>query len=101
MCSTPAALGYFIFETGVMFVTEPDLIPTAQIRTPPTGATANLLEQAKASWKWRAEQWEKGQIEVVPIGGSNDFQGPEGTLPVGGPKAWDKDYLVLLGGWEQ
>lgn len=101
MGSAPVALGYFIFESGAMFVTAPGIMPQAQVRTPPQGATYDLLQQAKASWKWRAEQWTNGQIEVVPIGGGDDFQGPHGTLPVEGPKAWDKDYLVLLGGWEQ
>lgn len=31
---------------------------------------------------------------------SEDYNGPEGTLPVKGPSQWDRDYLVLLGGWE-
>lgn len=101
MGTAPVALGYFIFESGAMFVTAPDVMPQAQVRTPPVGATSGLLQQAEASWKWRAEQWTNGQIAIVPIGGGDDFQGPQGTLPVEGPKAWDKDYLVLLGGWEQ
>ncbi len=29
-----------------------------------------------------------------------EVAGPEGTLPVKGPSQWDRDYLVLLGGWE-
>jgi RecB family exonuclease len=97
----PAVLGYFILETGAMYVSAPDVIPTAQVRTPPLGATAGLIEQAKASWSWRAGQWAEGHLDVVPIGGGDEFNGPEGTLPVNGPNAWDKDYMVLLGGWEQ
>ncbi|HDR8948758.1 TPA: PD-(D/E)XK nuclease family protein [Burkholderia vietnamiensis] len=97
----PAALGYFILETGAMYVSAPDVIPTAQVRTPPPAATASLIEQARASWSWRASQWAEGHIDVVPVGGGEDFNGPEGTLPVNGPNAWDKDYMVLLGGWEQ
>ena len=96
----PAALGYFILETGAMYVSVADVIPTAQVRTPPLGATASLIEQAKGSWAWRADQWTEGHIDVVPVGGGEDFEGPEGTLPVKGPNAWDKDYMVLLGGWE-
>ncbi|CAJ8619360.1 Inactivated superfamily I helicase [Burkholderia pseudomallei] len=96
---TPAALGYFILESGAMYVTAPHVFPTAQIRTPPMGTTAGLLEQAKASWRWRADQWAAGQIDAVPVGGGDDFQGPEGTLPVNGPNSWDRDYMVLLGGW--
>ena len=99
--TAPAALGYFILESGAMFVTAPDVMPEAQVRTPPVGSTADLLQQAMTSWKWRAEQWSNGQIEVVSIGGGEDFQGPPGTLQVEGPKTWDKDLLVLLGGWEQ
>ena len=97
----PAALGYFILETGAMYVSAPDVIPTAQARTPPLTATAGLIEQAKASWSWRANQLFDGHIDVVPVGGGEDFNGPEGTRPVKGPGAWDKDYMVLLGGWEQ
>jgi RecB family exonuclease len=97
----PAALGYFILETGAMYVSAPDVIPTAQVRTPPPAATAGLIEQARASWSWRANQWAEGHIDVVPVGGGEDFSGPEGTLPVNGPNAWDNDYMVLLGGWEQ
>jgi hypothetical protein len=97
----PVALGYFILESGAMYMSAPDVIPTAQVRTPPLGATANLIEQAKASWAWRANQWAAGRIDVVPVGGGEEFNGPDGTLPVNGPNAWDKDYMVLLGGWEQ
>lgn len=97
----PAALGYFILETGAMYVNSPDAMPTAQVWTPPLGATANLLEQAKVSWDWRAGQWAAGHIDVVPVGGGEDFNGPEGTLPVNGPNTWDKNFMVLLGGWEQ
>lgn len=98
--SAPAALGYFILESGAMFVTAPDVMPKAQVRTPPAGSTADLLQQAMTSWKWRAEQSANGQIEVVPIGGGDDFQGPPGTLQVEGPKTWDNDFLAMLGGWE-
>ncbi|WP_153135333.1 PD-(D/E)XK nuclease family protein [Paraburkholderia agricolaris] len=98
---TPAALGYFILESGAMYVSAPDVIPTAQVRMPPSGTTINLLQQATASWGWRADQFARGQVDVVPVDGGDDFQGPDGTLPVAGPKAWDRDYTVLLGGWDQ
>ncbi|MFL9987312.1 PD-(D/E)XK nuclease family protein [Paraburkholderia sediminicola] len=97
----PAALGYFILESGAMYVSAPDVIPTAQVRTPPLASTAALIQQAKASWDWRANQCDAGRIDVVPVGGGEDFQGPEGALLVSGPNTWDKDYMVLLGGWEQ
>lgn len=99
--SAPVAVAYFIVESGAMYITASGAMPMAQVRTPPVGATASLLQQALASWKWRAQQWADGQIDVVPIGAGEEFQGPLGTLPVDGPKNWDKDHLVLLGGWEQ
>lgn len=97
----PVALGYFILESGAMYITAPGVMPKAQVRKPPEGANALLLQQALASWKWRGQQWAGGQIEVIPIGAGEDFQGPPDTLPVEGPKDWDKDHLVLLRGWEQ
>jgi hypothetical protein len=40
-------------------------------------------------------------VEVVPPDPPDDHAGPEGTLPVQGPNArWERDHLVLLGGWE-
>jgi hypothetical protein len=98
----PSALGYFIVETGSLYVTAEDLFPTAQVRAPRNGITVNeLLTQARESWKWRASQWEAGQIEVVSEEALDDVQGPEGTLPVEGLGPWHFDHLVLLGGWEQ
>lgn len=98
---TPVAVGYFIFDSGTLFISAPNLLPHAQVRMPPPGATAALLQQAKDTWIWRAKQLAAGQIDVVPIDAEGLFQGPEGTLPVRGPKSWDKDHLVLFGGWEQ
>ncbi|WP_197538754.1 PD-(D/E)XK nuclease family protein [Azoarcus sp. KH32C] len=99
--AAPVALGYFMVESGSMYVTASGAMPKAQVRTPPAGATASLLQQAKETWRWRAQQWATGQIEVVPIGAGDDYQGPLGTLHVEGPRTWDKDHLVLLGGWGQ
>lgn len=97
----PVALGYFIFETADLLLSAPDVVPGARVFEPPEGATTQLLEQAKATWRWRAEEWARGELAVVPVGGGEDFDGPEGTLPVAGPNRWDMETLVLLGGWEQ
>lgn len=97
----PDAVGYFILVSASMYVTAPDLLPTAQVCAPPPGSGALLLKQALDTWKWRSEQWAEGHIDVVPIGASDEHQGPEGTLHVNGPASWDMDHLVLLGGWEK
>ncbi|MEH6499228.1 MAG: PD-(D/E)XK nuclease family protein [Pseudoalteromonas distincta] len=96
----PVALGYFILQSGSIYLTNPFVMPLAQIVSPPSGANSLLLDQALASWKWRAQQWADGLIEVVPLDPDEEFQGADGTLPVRGPRAWDKDYLALMGGWE-
>jgi hypothetical protein len=98
----PVALGYFIVESGSLFVTAMDVMPTAQVRAPRNGITVNeLLQRSTESWKWRASQWEAGQVEVVADEALDEAQGPEGTLPVEGLGPWHFDHLVLLGGWEQ
>lgn len=97
----PAALGYFILESGALYVTTADTFPNAQVRRPPDGVTvATLLDRVRATWNWRKQQLDAGIIEVVPEGSTDEFQGPEGTLSVSGPSKWDRDHLVLLGGWQ-
>jgi len=100
--SAPAALGYFLLESGVLLATHSGIFPNAQVRQPRDGTTvSDLLNRAKSSWSWRAGQLKAGQVEVVPVGPTEDYNGPPGTLPVSGPSRWDIDHLVLLGGWEQ
>ncbi|WP_225935518.1 PD-(D/E)XK nuclease family protein [Pseudomonas muyukensis] len=97
----PAALGYFILESGGLYITAADIFPKAQVRRPPDGVTAsNLLDRARATWKWRKQQLDAGTIEVVPEDPNDEYQGPEGTFPVNGPSKWDRDHLILLGGWK-
>lgn len=99
--TAPAALGFFILESGALFISHSGFFPKAQLTPPPEGVTVGtLLDRAKATWFWRTGQFAGGQIEVVPHGPTDDYNGPEGTLPVKGPSQWDRDYLVLLGGWE-
>lgn len=100
--AAPAALGYFILESGALYVTAAGSFPNAQVKTPPEGVTvATLLARAKATWTWRKEQLDAGIVDVVPENPTDEFQGPDGTLKVLGPSRWDRDHLVLLGGWEQ
>lgn len=97
----PAGLGYFILESGALYVTAADTFPRAQVRKPPDGVTvATLLDRARATWNWRKQQLDAGTIEVVPEDPTEEFQGPGGTLPVTGPGRWDRDHLILLGGWQ-
>lgn len=97
----PAALGYFILESGALYVTAADTFPKAQVRRPPDGVTiATLLDRARTTWNWRKQQLDAGAIDVVPEGPTDEFQGPDGTLQVNGPSKWDRDHLVLLGGWQ-
>ena len=98
----PAATGYFILDSGSLYMTTSGVFPHAQVRTPRDGMTVHqLLEQAKESWRWRTAQWAEGRIDVVTGTDLTDFQGPDGTLPVEHLGPWHHEHLVLLGGWEQ
>lgn len=77
----PAALGYFILESGAMYITAADAFPKAQVRRPPDGVTvATLLDRARATWNWRKQQLDAGTIDVVPGDPPDELQGPEGSL---------------------
>ena len=99
--AAPAALGYFILDSGALYVTAADIFPKAQIRRPPDGVTvATLLDRARATCNWRKQQLDAGTIDIVPESPPDEFQGPDGTLRVNGPSKWDRDHLILLGDWE-
>lgn len=100
--TAPAGVGYFILESGALYVNTADIFPNAQVRRPPEDVTVTtLLGQAQATWTWRKGQLDAGVVDVVPEDPPDDFQGPDGTLPVKGPNGrFDRDHLALLGGWE-
>lgn len=100
--AAPAALGYFILESGALYITAPGIFPKSQVRRPPDGVTVgSLLGRARATWNWRKQQLDAGVIDIVPEAPEGDFQGPDGTLLVKGPNGrFDRGHLVLLGGWE-
>jgi hypothetical protein len=100
--TAPAGVGYFILGSGALYVNTADIFPNAQVRRPPEGVTVTtLLGQAQATWTWRKGQLDAGVVDVVPEDPPDDFQGPDGTLPVKGPNGrFDRDHLALLGGWE-
>ncbi|WP_290901727.1 PD-(D/E)XK nuclease family protein [Aquabacterium sp.] len=97
----PCALGYFVFDTGNLYISAPDVVPGANVRVPPPEVSVGaLLTHAKATWEWRAEQFKAGQLDVPPPKPGTEWSGPDGTLAVQGPKPWDQEYLVTLGGWQ-
>jgi len=100
--TAPAGLGYFILESAALYITDADIFPNAQVRRTPEGVTvATLLGRAQATWTWRKGQLDAGIVEIVPEDPPDEFQGPDGTLPVKGPNGkFDRDHLVLLGGWK-
>lgn len=97
----PCALGYFVFDTGNLYISAPDVVPGAIVKVPsPEVAVAALLNQAQTTWRWRAGQFKAGQVDVPPPKPGDDWNGPDGTLTMKGPKPWDQEYLVALGGWQ-
>ncbi len=89
--TAPAALGFFILESGALFISHPGYFPKAQLTPPPEGVTVGtLLDRAKATWSWRTDQFAAGQIEVVPHGPADDYKqrsrghaAGEGAQPMG------------------
>ena len=97
----PCALGYFVFDTGNLYISAPGVVPGGIVKEPPPEATvAALLSQAQKTWAWRAEQFRDGQVDVPPPKPGDEWSGPDGTLRVQGPKPWDQEFLVTLGGWQ-
>lgn len=97
----PRALGYFVFDSATIYISEPDLLPGAVVKSAGQGqGSAALLAQAQATWAWRLDQFAAGQIDVPPEKPDSAWQGPPGTFEVKGPKPWDQEYLVALGGWQ-
>jgi hypothetical protein len=103
--TAPVGLGYFILESGALYIDRPDVFPLAQVRFPSQGATGtklatDLVGLAANSHAWRADQLKNGQVAVLLDKAQATDQGPPGTLPVEGALPWDHDHLVLMGGWE-
>ncbi|WP_238396974.1 PD-(D/E)XK nuclease family protein [Pseudomonas putida] len=46
----PAALGYFILESGALYVTAVDTFPKAQVRRPPDAVTITTLRKLRTSY---------------------------------------------------
>jgi hypothetical protein len=98
----PIELAFYVFDSRALLATSNHVFPRALVCAPHTDATVpQLLKKAEASWKWRRQQL-TCELELVDtrLGDIEEFQGPEGTLPVkeGGP--WNAEYVALLG-WEE
>lgn len=97
----PRALGYFVFNSATIYINQPDLLPGAVVKSAAPGQGSDaLLAQAQATWAWRQDQFAAGQVDVPPPKPDAAWQGPEGTFAVKGPKPWDQEFLVALGGWQ-
>jgi len=98
----PVELAFFVFDSRALLATSNAVFPRAVVCTPPADATLpQLLKRAEASWQWRRQQLASGELELVDtrLGDLEEFQGPEGTLPVRELGPWNAEYVALLG-WE-
>jgi hypothetical protein len=98
----PSDFAFYVFDTRALLATSNHVFPSAIVCAPPPEMTVqHLLKSAEASWKWRREQLESGELELVDIrlAEIEEFQGPEGTLPVKQLGPWNAEYVALLG-WE-
>jgi hypothetical protein len=101
--SAPAEVGYFIFDRCMLLASTGEVFPRAQVCAPPEGVTwRSVLAAARASWEWRQDQLAGHRLELVDLrlDALEDYQGPEGTLPVNESGPWNAEYVALLG-WEE
>lgn len=97
----PRALGYFVIDRATIYITHPGVLPGAVVKSPTPGQGREaLLAKAEATWAWRAGQFATGHVDVPPAKPDAHWSGPEGTFEVKGPKPWDQEFLVTLGGWQ-
>lgn len=99
----PVEMAFFVFDARALLATSNAVFPNAVVCAPPPDATLpQLLKRAEASLVWRRRQLATGMLELVDlrIGDLEDFQGPEGTLPVRELGPWNAEYVALLG-WEE
>lgn len=100
---TPDELAFYIFDSRGLLATSNGVFPNARVCAPPPDATvAQLLKKAEASWEWRQAQLAGGVLELVDtrLADLEDFQGPEGTLPIRETGPWNAELVALLG-WEE
>lgn len=95
------AVGYYILREGDLLTPAENLFPDARPVSQAEGATAALWEQAKATWRWRREQIDKGAVELVVDGTeATDESAPPVDAMVIEPLDARYNPYVHLAGWE-
>jgi hypothetical protein len=94
----PAGVAYFTFVDAVLLTVTPDLFgPSARVVLA-RYTSDQVIDAAVESWNWRADQWERGEVEVIEEGlrpGPTDP--PAYCLPLESLGPWHKDVVSLFG----
>ncbi len=95
------AVGYYILREGDLLTPAENLFPDARPVSQAEGATAALWEQAKATWRWRREQIDRGAVELVLDGTeATDESAPPADAMVIEPLDARYNPYGHLAGWE-
>jgi hypothetical protein len=95
------AVGYYILREGDLLTPAENLFPDARLVSQAEGATAALWEQAKATWRWRRAQIDKGAVELVVDGTeATDESAPPPDAMVIEPLDARYNPYAHLAGWE-
>lgn len=94
------AVGYYVLREGELLTPAPGLFPDTRHIPLPEGASAELWQQAVATWKWRKAQIDVGAIEVV----MEDIDATEESMPAADAmviETLDTRYnpYIHLAGW--
>jgi ATP-dependent helicase/nuclease subunit B len=95
-------LGYFIVSGAHMLSLDHDFFPQAECIIPENQENwTQLWQRFEHTWRWRKEQFDKGQIEVTITGiePSEDSQPGEDGLDIPDCSDMYNDYKVVTG-WE-
>ncbi len=95
------AVGYYILREADLLTSAQNLFPGARVVVQEEGATAALWEQAKATWRWRRAQIDKGAIELVVDGTEpTDESAPPSDAMLIEPLDARYNPYAYLAGWE-
>ncbi len=97
---SPVAVGYFTFLDGSLSTLTAGVFGgNARVISPKVGETvAKLVKGAQASWEWRVQQWQAGQVEVIWEGlEPGPSAPPDGCLPIRSLGPWYLDLARLFG----
>lgn len=96
----PVAVGYFTFLDGSLSTLSAGIFgDKARVISPKEGQTTGLLVKgAAASWQWRVQQWQAGEVDVIADGLLPvPTVPPDGCLPRGTLGPWHLDFVRLFG----